>query len=91
MKGLNLVLSNIRELHILVVDDANGDPVDAKIKTLVEIFDDAGNYVKSENIDEDFSTMSAQRRMALNNYLRLSSKEYMNTTVNENKESWVDL
>jgi len=90
-KGLNLTDTRIRELYICVVDDASGNPVDARIKTLVAIMDENGKLVSHETSEEMFSTISNQRKAALNNYFRLSSQKENQDRVNESSISWVDL
>jgi hypothetical protein len=95
MKGLNLTDSSIREFYLLVTEDDDGNK-DANVWYLGEIFDgeifdDAGNYVNSVRVDVLFSALPAQIRAALNNAMRLVSKEFNSDLVEEDSETWTDL
>ena len=83
-KGLNLVAADIVEFGFIV----NGD--DADVKYLVAVYDDGGSLVNYESEQVKFSRLSTQIRAALNNAMRLLSKDANNSKVNENKETWVD-
>jgi len=86
-KGLNLVSTNIREWRGTVNDP--GD--DATLKILVEVNDDTGAYVKSTSLNCRFTTLPAQAKAALNNFLRLMSREINNDLVEEDSITWSDL
>jgi len=91
-RGLNLTSTDIREWSGLV----RGQPGpktsgDADLKFLIEVYDDAGGYVKSVSIEERFSDLPAQERAALNNFLRLKSKRFNKDLVQENTSTWTDL
>lgn len=84
-KGLNLTDTNIVEFYMLV--KVGG----ADVRVLYDIRDDNGDIVKHENYLREFKDLPIQVKAALNNALRLMSKEINNLAVSENKESWTDL
>jgi hypothetical protein len=90
MKGLSLTDSYVTEFYLSVTEDDDGNK-SASVWYLGEVYDDAGNYVKTERVDVQFSDLPAQIRAALNNAMRLVSKEFNNSQVAENSETWVDV
>jgi hypothetical protein len=84
-KGLQLTSTNIRQFH-LSVDDGVGN-----VRVLYDVLDDGDELVKSENWNVAFLDLPVQIRAALNNVLRLVSREVNNNAVAENSETWVDL
>ena len=86
-KGLNLTSSSIKEFHVQV----NGVGDDAGVWYLGDVYDDAGNFVKTERVDVLFSGLDNNLRAALNNVMRMFSREFNNASVAEDSDTWVNL
>ena len=84
-KGLNLVDTAVIEFTLRRVG------ADAKLTYLVEVLDDAGDVVRHDLVDVNFSDLPTQQKATLNNFMRLLSKDANNAKVNENSVTWVDI
>lgn len=86
-KGLNLINTGYEKIEIMF----NPDGLDALIRSHIPVYDDQGELIRVEVVEESFTSMSAQRKVNLNNYLRLSNQKNNQDLVSENKSTWVDI
>jgi len=84
-KALQLVNTNLREVSVLVDSDGH-----AVVRIVGEVLDSGDSTITMETMASNFENLPVQIRAALNNALRLISKDFNQAQVNENKETWLD-